>query len=267
MRENHETKKRFQYSLKGAMLLAILAAIVISAINQYRLTRKRKQLEGEVASLTTENEELEYKLLLQRLAGNLKVPTPALYHRYLPVLELHRLRVNALRAAGVERCPPITALQSHSMDHADVSFLLSRNIYRIDDGSVSIGTFWEGHAKTRGGNGALALSAYLRGTPAFRDWLVDQHELLREYVRPLLLRIAKAPDPWARYHAIEALLLLGDHERSHDILHILRDSIRRPEEEPPGLSEFERLRFHDVDPVRAMDLIEQFDLSAAIDEK
>lgn len=264
MSETHQTpEKRFRYSLKDAMILAILAAIAVSAINQYRLTRKRGQLERDVARLTTENQGLEYKLLLQRLADNLKIPTPALYHRYLPVRELHQMRVDALRAAGEKRCPPIAALQRHNMDHADVSFLLSRNIYRIDDGPVSMGTFWEG-AEGQAASGASALSAYLRGTPGFREWLLGDRELRQEYVRPLLLRIAKAPDPRNRYEAIEAMLLLDD--RSYEILRILRDSIQRPEQEPEGLTEFERLRFHDVDPVRAKKLIEQFGLSATINE-
>lgn len=264
MTENHEAKRRFRYSLKDAMLLAVLGAIAVSAINQYRLTQKRRQMEREIATLTTDNQELEYKLLLQRLADNLKIPTPALYHRYMPVMELHRMRVDALRAVGVKRCPPISALQRHNMDHADLSFLLSPNIYRIDDGPVSMGTFWEG-AKGQAASGASALSAYLRGTPRFREWLLGDQELLQEYVRPLLLRIAKAPDPRSRYHAIEAMLLLGD--RSYELLDILRASIQRPEQEPEGLTEFERLRFHEVDPKRAQALIEQFGLSAAISER
>jgi len=39
MTENHEAKRRFRYSLKDAMLLAILGAIAVSAINQCRLSQ------------------------------------------------------------------------------------------------------------------------------------------------------------------------------------------------------------------------------------
>ena len=262
MSETQEDQKSFRYSLKQLMLAGLVVAVVVAAFLQYRSARRRGQLEAQLERLTAENQTLEYKLLLQRLATNLKIPTPALYHRYLPVRELHQMRVDALRAAGVEQCPPITALQRHDMDHADVSFLLSSNIYRIDNRPVSVETFWEGYAKIRGGNGASALSAYLRGTPGFREWLAGEHELRQEYLRPLLLRIAQAPDPRARYDAIEAMLLMGD--RSTAVLRILRDSASRVADERDGLSELERLRFHDVDPARAEELISEFELESLI---
>jgi hypothetical protein len=88
--------------------------------------------------------------------------------------------------------------------------------------------------------------------------------LVKEYLRPLLLRIAEAPDPIARYDAIEAMLLLGD--RSDDILRILTRSIEPPAKEPLGLTETRRKHFHDVDPVRAQQLIDQFDLASVIED-
>lgn len=187
------------------------------------------------------------------------------------------MRVDALRAAGVKHCPPIYALQVHDIGQSG-SFLLSRNAWRIDNGPVNEDTFWEGYVKTRGGNGTSMLSAYLRGTPEFREWLLSERELLvQEYLLPLLLRIARAPEPRARYDAIEAILLLHSQAKTealllldaeyNEVLQILRDSIRRPKKEPPGLSELERLRFHDVDPARANELVKQFDLADVINEQ
>ena len=79
-----------------------------------------------------------------------------------------------------------------------------------------------------------------------------------------MLRIAQAPDPRARYDAIEAMLLLGD--RSASILRILRDSVVRATADPDGLTELERLRFYDVDPARAEELTSDFKLEALIEQ-
>lgn len=56
--------------------------------------------------------------------------------------------------------------------------------------------------------------------------VLGETKMVEEYGRPLSLRIAQAPDPVARYDAIEAMLLLGD--CSATIIAILRRSIERP---------------------------------------
>lgn len=257
MAEPSKTKMRLRFSLKHLLLTGLVVAIAIAGYLHHQEYLHQKALEREIAALRREKEYWKYEMLLQRLASDLKVPTEALYHRYLPVKELHRMRVDALREAGVTNCAPIYALQVHDIDHP-TSFLLSKFQYRIDDHPVSQSTFWEGYMKSNGEAAPSALTAYLRGTPEFRAWLLREDELRTKYLRPLLMRQALAPDPTTRYEAIEALLLLDD--RSLEIMDVLRESIARAAEEPEGLNELEKLRFHDVDPVRAQELIDEFDL-------
>ena len=118
--------------------------------------------------------------------------------------------------------------------------------------------FWEGYAINGSGRGAAHLSGVLRDDERFKVWLLGQPQVMKNTIRPLLLRVAHAPDVRARYLAIEAMLLCGD--RSLEILKILDHSTRRAKSEPPNLTNQQRIEFLSLDPHQAKKLCVEFGL-------
>ena len=262
MNSNRQSNGIIQFSIRTLLVVPILLAVSFLMVRSNRAQREHQQLVSEIERLQQENEDLQFRALLQHLGSNLRIPTATLYHRYMPIETLNQMRTEGLREARAEHLVTIRELQNHSVFQPQVlagSGFIAKPGYVPDSE-----TYWESYEEHLSGSACRNLSKHLRDPHRFGPWLAKRPKLVEDYLRPLLLRIAEAPDPTARYDAIEAMLLLGD--RSDDILRILIRSIEQPAKEPLGLTESRRKQFHDVDPVRAQQLIDQFDLASLIDE-
>lgn len=204
-------------------MVPILVAVVFVMVRSNRAQREHQQLVNEIERLQQENDDLRFRAMLTQLGSNLRIPTAALYHRYMPIEQLNQMRTEGLRDARAKHLVTIRNLQFHSINFPKTltgSPILVDTRYFPDSE-----TYWESYQKHLAGASCRHLSEHLRGGHRFGPWLAKRPELVKEYLRPLLLRIAEAPDPIARCDAIEAMLLLGD--RSEDLLRILKQSIKQ----------------------------------------
>jgi hypothetical protein len=249
---------KWRLSLRGLMLTIAVIAAALGLGLQYRQAQENRRLREENRRLAKEAAQARFNLELEEIAFRLKVPTEALYHAYMPRGGLDRLRWEAIEKFGVEReFVPIYLLYDHSRTSPHLH-KFAPEAYGLEYWKTLQDSFWEGYAINHADDGASLLVARLKHSEDFRRRLMGDLKTADEYLKPLLVRMARAPDPRARYAAIEALLLLGD--RSEIMRSVLRESLRRSDNPPRGLSAIERAKFYSVDPQRARRLVEEYDL-------
>ena len=115
MNSNRQSNWIIQFSIKTLLVVPLLVAVVFLMVRSNRAQREHQQLVSEIERLQQENEDLQFRALLQHLGSNLRIPTAALYHRYMPIEKLNQMRTEGLREARAKHLVTIRELQNHSV--------------------------------------------------------------------------------------------------------------------------------------------------------
>lgn len=250
----------WQVSLRGLFVLTALIAVGSAIWSSRRQALQLRRAKDELQRVQQERDQWKFQVELERVGAALKVPTEALYHNYMPRGELDRLRWEAFERFDVmsEFVPLIHLFQHEPRQPYLHHFGVDRSGNTADFRSLQ-DSFWEGYAINHADDGADLLVGHLkRKDGSFRRMLLLRPRIIQKYLTPLLLRLVRAPEPRARYAAIEALLLLGD--RSPTIRKVLQQSLQRPGALPKGATFEDRARFYSVDPEQAQRLIREYKL-------
>jgi hypothetical protein len=263
--------RRLRFGLGKIFLATAIVAAILAAIYNLRAgahtQAENQRLSAENESLRSELAAMKLEVKLQRLEEDLKVPNAALFRLYFPWGEFNAKRFEALERFGVDRFAPYYDVVHHGREPPfdylqgfpeDPRWALN------EDKRTNQGSFIEGFHINFPRGACVRLLNSLRRDAEFRAYLDKDPGLFQKRLRPLLLRLAMAPETNWRYLACEALLEMGD--RSAPLMEVLRRSLARPAMLPDDVRypDPRWIEFSSYDPKEAQRLVAQYDLSSLI---
>jgi len=178
-------KHPWRFSLKGLLLLILVVAAALSGFFHYRAGQRNHQLAEELRQFHAKEAAWRYELDLRVIEADLKVPTEALYGRYMPRGRIDQLRWEAFEKFGVQEFVPYYYVHSHRSDDP-LLHGIAPAFFRLKNWENNQDSFWEGFAINHADDGCEILIGKLQHDEGFRRYLEENPEIFQKRLRPAL---------------------------------------------------------------------------------